>query len=81
MTFQSFASWTELLDHITAGYSLWYHAPLDFRPRRVSAVVRKDGKLRVYPSTTDADPFTADTAHLDRFRQLADKQARKDGTR
>lgn len=68
-TFQSFSTWAELLDHISGEYPLFYHAPLDFRPRRVSAVARRDGKLRVYPLTNEADPFTADSAHLDRFRK------------
>lgn len=68
--YQSFASWFELLDHVHAGYTLYYHAPLDFTPRRVTAVVRKDGQLRVTPYwASNADPFNADRAHLDRFRK------------
>jgi hypothetical protein len=64
-----FDTWAELLDHISAGYPLWYQAPLDYRPAQVTAVMRKDGKLRVYPTYADADPFTADAVHLERFRK------------
>jgi hypothetical protein len=70
--YEAFASWAQLLDHVAAGYQLWYHAPMDYRPAQVSAVVRKDGKLRCTPIFTGgADPFTADLAHLERFRRVA----------
>ena len=81
IAFESFTTWTQLLDHINAGYDLWYHAPLDYRPRRISAIVRKDGRIRVYPLTTDADPFTADVAHLERFRRNADRHVTADTLR
>ena len=71
MTYRTFASWAELLDHIKAEYELFYKAPLDFHPARVTAHVRKDGKVRVYPHwASAADPFTADMAHLERFRKV-----------
>jgi hypothetical protein len=70
-TLQNFATWTEVIDHVRAEYPLFYQAPMDYRPVLVSAVIRKDGKLRVYPALSDADPFTADVAHLDRFRKNA----------
>ena len=63
----TFESWAQLIDHIRAGYQLWYHAPLDYRPQLVTAVVRRDGKLRVAPVYSNADSFTADTGHLSRF--------------
>lgn len=65
----AFRDWAQLIDHIAAGYPLWYQAPMDYRPAQVSVVVRKDGKLRVSSIYTDADPFTADQGHLDRFRR------------
>jgi hypothetical protein len=65
----TFTSWPELLDHVAADYRLYYHAPMDYRPALVTATVRKDGKLRVTPVYSDADPFTADVAHLPRFRK------------
>jgi hypothetical protein len=69
--FESFVSWEGLLDHVSAGYELFYQAPMDYRPARVSAVIRKDGKLRVMPHwSSDADPFTADVDHLSRFKRL-----------
>ena len=66
---QTFATWADLLDAVGAGYPLYYQAPMDYRAAQVSAVLRKDGKLRVTPTYTDADPFTADQGHLGRFRR------------
>jgi hypothetical protein len=75
MTYEAFQSWPQLLDHINAGLPLWYQAPLDVRPAAVTAKVRKDGRLRVYPHwSSDADPFTADQAHLERFRRNASRR-------
>ncbi len=69
--FANFAEWAELLDYVAAGHTLYYQAPMDARPALVQAVVRRvDGKLRVTPVYTDADPFTADLAHLSRFRRV-----------
>lgn len=73
MTFTAFENWRQLQDHVRAGYSLWYQGPMDYRPVIVTAVVRRDGKLRVSPVYTDADPFTADDAHLTRFRRNESK--------
>lgn len=71
----AFDSWAQLLDHIAAGYPLWYHAPMDYHPAQVTVHnVYKNGKLRVYPIYADADPFTADESHLSRFRR-ADSNA------
>ena len=71
MQFQSFETWVQLIDHIHAGYPLWYQAPMDYRPVQIGATVRKDGRVRVTPTYSDADPFTADIGHLDRFRRSA----------
>lgn len=68
---ESFATWEALLDHIAAEYPLAYQAPLDARPVVVTVARRKDGKLRVTPPFSDADPFTADAGHLSRFRRRA----------
>jgi hypothetical protein len=70
-----FLTWGELLDHVSAEYPLFYHAPMDFKPTHVSAVVRMDGKLRVSPIYSDADPFTADKGHLERFRKAVGRTA------
>jgi hypothetical protein len=70
--FTTFATWTELTDHVRAGYRLYYHPPMDFRPSLlVSATIRRDGTIRCTPVYVDADPFTADIGHLDRFRRIA----------
>ena len=66
---QPFETFAQLIDHVRAGYQLFYQAPLDYRAALVSAVIRKDGNLRVYPIYRDADPFTADPGHLPRFRR------------
>lgn len=68
-TFVPFATWADLLDAIAGDYTIYYQAPLDYRPSVVGCVVRKDGKVRVTPVYGDADPFTADVAHLTRFRR------------
>lgn len=65
---RSFATWQEVLDYIAAGGWLFYKAPLDMRAQSVRVVkVYKNGKLRLDPGTRDADPFTADQAHLPRL--------------
>ena len=73
MLFLSFHSWAEVLAHVNAGLPIYYHAPLDFRPRRITiARVYKNGKIRVAKPAADVDPFTADATHLDRFRYLVE---------
>lgn len=72
-TFAPFESWSHLLDAIKAGYTIYYHAPMDFRPHVVQVVVRRDGKLRVTSVFSNADPFTADENHLYRFERKVTK--------
>lgn len=63
-----FQTWEAVLAHAREGKPLWYHAPMDLRPRLV--VVRqvfKNGKIRLM--TPDLH-FTADEGHLSRFRSL-----------
>jgi len=71
MGYTTFESWAQLLDHTAGGYPLWYHAPFDYKPSLVTANVRRDGLLRVYPVYARADAFTADASHLSRFRREA----------
>jgi hypothetical protein len=66
---ETFSTWDALLTHIRAGGAVAYQAPLDVRPIRVRVVAQSGGRLRVYPPTSDADPFTADPGHLPRFRR------------
>jgi hypothetical protein len=79
VNYETFSSWAQLLDHVAAGHKLYYQAPMDYTAHLVGAYIRKDGKVRVTPVYSDADPFTADTAHLPRFRRpvsrLASEQA------
>lgn len=72
--YEDFTTWAQLADHVSAEYPLFYQGPMDYRPAQVTAVVRKDGKLRVSPVYTDADPFTADAGHLPRFKRHANRQ-------
>jgi len=73
--YQPFETWAQLLDHVNAEYTLYYHAPMDYQPALVIAVVRRDGRLRVTaPYALDSGSFTADVAHLPRFRRLQNRQ-------
>lgn len=68
--FASFASWQDVLDAARNGVRLHYHAPLDLRPTSVRVIkIYKNGKIKIDPGTRDADPFTADSDHLSRFRR------------
>ena len=70
MEFVAFDTWAAVLEHVRSGAAVYYHPPLNFRPVVVKAFVRPGGKdLRVTPYDRDADPFTADEKHLDRFRR------------
>lgn len=81
MTLRAFRDWPTVLQHIRAGHPVWYHAPMDRYPVPVRATVRgRDAKtVRVYPPSTDADPFTADAKHLDRFRYRLSTYTLMDG--
>lgn len=62
------ASWNEILDAARAGRPLWYQAPLDFRPVRLTVRrVFKNGKIRFNAPNVSCDPFTADSSHADRI--------------
>ena len=76
-THESFSTWSQLVDHVRAGYPLFYQAPLDYRPVLISAVVRRDGKLRVHPPYSDCDPFTADEGHLPRFKRTITRRTQE----
>ena len=66
----TFATWSEVLKFIENGGWLWYHAPLDMRPTSVRVVkVYKNGKIKIDPMTSGADPFIADSGHLSRMRR------------
>jgi len=70
VTYEPFAAWKDLLVFIAAGGELYYQAPLDVRAHRVRVVcVFKNGKVRLDPDSSGADPFTADAGHLDRMRR------------
>jgi hypothetical protein len=68
-----FATWREVLDHVASGAKVYYHAPLSCRPVLVHCTVSgpKSRVVRVHASETDreADNFSADSKHLDRFKQ------------
>ena len=78
-TLRPFATWAEVLTHVAGGQPIWYQAPLEYAPVRVQAMpyrrqrgvrLQKPTKVRVYPPSSDCDPFWADAGHLDRFRRL-----------
>lgn len=64
-----FKTWDEVLSFAARGGRLFYHAPLDVYPVEVRvAKIYKNRKMRIDPPSSDADAFTADEGHLDRFR-------------
>lgn len=69
MTFpqwSGFLTWADLLEHVDRRSALYYQAPLDLHPRRVTITRKfKNGKLRVCTGTMY---FTANSAHLSSFR-------------
>lgn len=68
--FAPFQHWADVVEAAGRGERLWYKAPLDHQPRLVRIVrVFKNGKIRIDPMSRDADDFTADAGHLDRFRR------------
>lgn len=64
-----FTSWSDVLAHAAAGKELWYRAPLDRAARRIRVmrISKHMRTLRVDPMNSDADNFTADEGHLNRF--------------
>jgi hypothetical protein len=73
MTYMGFCKWADVLWAAHCGDRLYYQAPLDARPVRVHvARIFKNGKLRIAKPSRDADAFTADAAHLDRFLTESD---------
>lgn len=72
-TLQPFATWADVIAHVARGGECWYHAPLDVLPHAVRTELRKGGKVRVFPWTREADPFTADAGHLSRFRRKVER--------
>ena len=62
----SFASWTDVLLHVRKALPIYYQAPLDLQPVRVTATIWRK-RVRVQPPSA-ADLFVADAAHLSRFR-------------
>lgn len=68
MTWKPFSSWDEVLAAARRGDWLAYQAPLDRQPRSIHVdKVYKNGRVRIDPLSNQADKFTADKGHLDRF--------------
>jgi hypothetical protein len=72
--FEPFARWIDVLAHARNGGALYYHAPLDCSPVRLTDFQVKARTIRIWPLGSrgrgkgrTADPFTADAGHLDRF--------------
>ncbi len=72
-----FATWDDLLRHVQAGGQVRYQAPMDYSAddsgRYVHVKILANHKVRVDPLSRDADKFTADKGHLNRFRILRRK--------
>lgn len=69
MEYDTFQSWFAVLVHVDMGEPIYYHAPLDYHPVRVRAERRRGQKVRVFPPSRGADPFTTDADHLPRFKR------------
>ena len=67
--FSGFPTWADVMRHVRLGLCVWYQAPLDYKPVLIDARLTRGEKVRVRPFG-DADPFTADEGHLDRFRRI-----------
>ena len=67
MIFTTFPDWQTLLNFASEGGAIWYHAPLDIRPKRVS--VKRRGRGRKLRVEVGYGGFWADAGHLDRFRR------------
>jgi hypothetical protein len=66
---RTLASWPDVLEAAESGVQLWYQAPMDYRPYPVRVIGVSKGKIRLgAPLSQDVDPWTADAAHLGRFR-------------
>jgi hypothetical protein len=73
--YETFQTWQQVIDYVDRNGWVYYHAPLDYRPVRVVAKVKRRRSgcvIRVTPPTRDADPFDADEAHLNRFKVRVD---------
>jgi hypothetical protein len=67
---QSFSTWSDVIDAARRGDRLWYQAPLDRSPHSILVVkVFKNDRIRIDPLSNEADKFTADAGHLSRFRK------------
>lgn len=70
--FVAFSSWGDVMEAARHGDRLWYQALFDRRPRSIMVVkVFKNGGIRIDPVSNQADKFTADKGHLDRFFRKA----------
>ncbi len=74
-----FNTWQEVLDHVSAQKPVWYQAPLDPEPTKLSYTtpdyygVRLGAKntVRIRPPHRSGDAFAADKDHLHRFLREA----------
>ena len=65
----TFDTWAGVLEAARSGARLYCQAPFDRSPRAIHVVkVFKNGSIRIDPLSNQADKFTADRGHLDRFR-------------
>lgn len=70
MSYVGFHSWQDVLAYVAAGRPVYYQAPMMARPAFIRAKLTKNRRnVRLYPDPAEADAFTADAGHLDRFRR------------
>lgn len=70
--FKGFKTWENLLDFLRRERrQIFYHAPMDFRPKHVQATNVGGDTIRVWSLHGAFDPFEASRDHLNRFKRHA----------
>lgn len=93
MNLVAFKSWPEVLAYARTGRPLYYKAPMDHQAVRLlpghaqpPSYEAKQRSIRIWPfgsvgrgRSRSADPFNADSGHLDRFLRPEESEARASG--
>jgi hypothetical protein len=93
MELVKFGSWSEVMAHAQAGRPLYYQAPLNHQATRFLpgsnqsfSYQAKGRTIRMWPpgstgrgKSRTADPFNADSKHLDRFSHPAEQKVESSG--
>ena len=64
VTFRTFDTWQQVLDHVSKRGHIYYKGALNYKPEFVWAKVHMGQKVRTEPSRDQADPWTMDSSYL-----------------